>query len=92
ALQKICNEFKTDFWIKYENGNFVIHTGDFGKKIPPRFEYGKGKGLTGWNRNNVDDNAIVNRLYVFGGTNNIPNEYRNFSKRLKLPNADYIED
>lgn len=92
ALQKICNEFKTDFWIKYENGKFVIHTGDFGKKIPPRFEYGKGKGLTGWNRNNVDENDIVNRLYVFGGTNNIPNEYRKFSKNLKLPNADFLED
>lgn len=92
ALQKICNEFKTDFWIKYENGNLVIHTGDFGRKIPPRFEYGKGKGLMGWNRNNVDENDIVNRLYVFGGTNNIPNEYRKFSKSLKLPNADFLED
>ncbi|WPO89861.1 hypothetical protein [Chryseobacterium sp. HR92] len=92
AMQKICNEFKTDFWIKYENGKFVIHTGDYGKKVPIKFEYGKGKGLYSLSRNNVDDNDIVNRLYVFGGTNNIPNEYRNFSKRLKLPNADYLED
>ncbi|AZB23583.1 hypothetical protein EG339_02585 [Chryseobacterium bernardetii] len=92
ALQKICNEFKTDFWIKYENGKFVIHTGDYGKKVPIRFEYGKGKGLYSLSRNNVDENDIINRLYVFGGTNNIPNEYRNFSKRLKLPNADYLED
>lgn len=92
ALQKICNEFKTDFWIKYENGKFVIHTGDYGKKVPIRFEYGKGKGLYSLSRNNVDENDIINRLYVFGGTNNIPNEYRNFSKRLKLPNVDYLED
>ncbi|AZA91121.1 Fibronectin type III protein [Chryseobacterium nakagawai] len=92
ALQKICDEFKTDFWVKYEDGNFVIHTGDFGRKVPIRFEYGKGKGLTGWNRNNVDENDIVNRLIVYGGTNNIPNEYRKFSKRLKLPNSDYLED
>ncbi|MDR4892269.1 MULTISPECIES: hypothetical protein [unclassified Chryseobacterium] len=92
AMQKICNEFKTDFWIKYENGKYVIHTGDYGKKVPLKFEYGKGKGLYSLSRNNVDDNDIVNRLYVFGGTNNIPNEYRNFSKRLKLPNADYLED
>lgn len=92
ALQKICDEFKTDFWIKYENGKFVIHTGDYGKKVPIKFEYGKGKGLYSLSRNNVDDNDIVNRLYVFGGTNNIPNEYRNFSKRLKLPGADYLED
>lgn len=92
ALQKICNEFKTDFWIKYENGKFVIHTGDYGKKVPIRFEYGKGKGLYSLSRNNVDENDIINRLYVFGGTNNIPNEYRSFSKRLKLPGADYLED
>lgn len=92
AMQKICNEFKTDFWIKYENGKYVIHTGDYGKKVPLKFEYGKGKGLYSLSRNNVDDNDIVNRLYVFGGTNNIPNEYRNFSKRLKLPSADYLED
>lgn len=92
AMQKICNEFKTDFWIKYENGKYLIHTGDYGKKVPLKFEYGKGKGLYSLSRNNVDDNDIVNRLYVFGGTNNIPNEYRNFSKRLKLPGADYLED
>ncbi|MEE6129177.1 hypothetical protein V2E39_17390 [Chryseobacterium arthrosphaerae] len=92
AMQKICNEFKTDFWIKYENGKYVIHTGDYGKKVPLKFEYGKGKGLYSLSRNNVDDNDIVNRLYVFGGTNNIPNEYRSFSKRLKLPGADYLED
>lgn len=92
ALQKICNEFKTDFWIKYENDKFIIHTGDYGKKVPIKFEYGKGKGLTGWNRNNVDENDIINRLYVSGGSNNIPNEYRNFSTRLKLPGADYLED
>nr|WP_315026099.1 hypothetical protein [uncultured Chryseobacterium sp.] len=95
ALQKICskeNGFNTDFWVKYENGKYVIHIGDYGKKVPIRFEYGKGKGLYSLSRNNVDENDIVNRLYVFGGTNNIPNEYRNFSKRLKLPNADYLED
>lgn len=95
ALQKICdkeNGFNTDFWVKYENGKYVIHIGDYGKKVPVRFEYGKGKGLYSLSRNNVDENDIVNRLYVFGGTNNIPNEYRNFSKRLKLPNADYLED
>lgn len=92
ALQKICNEFKTDFWIKVENGKYVIHTGDFGKKVPIRFEYGKNKGLYSLSRNNVDDNDIINRLYVSGGTENIPNEYRNFSTRLKLPGADYLED
>ncbi|AZA64638.1 hypothetical protein EG345_07885 [Chryseobacterium carnipullorum] len=92
ALQKICNEFKTDFWIKVEDGKFVIHTGDYGKKVPIKFEYGKGKGLYSLSRNNVDENDIINRLYVSGGSENIPNEYRNFSTKLKLPGADYLED
>lgn len=92
ALQKICNEFKTDFWIKVEDNDFVIHTGNYGKTVPIQFEYGKGKGLYSLSRANVDDNDIINRLYVFGGSENIPNEYRNFSTKLKLPNSDYIED
>ncbi|WP_426473452.1 phage tail protein [Chryseobacterium balustinum] len=92
ALQKICDEFKTDFWIKIENDKIVIHTGDFGRKLPLTFEYGKGKGLYGLNRSNVDDNDIINRLYVLGGTENIPNGYRNFSTNLLLPNSDFIED
>lgn len=92
ALQKICNEFKTDFWIKVEGDKFVIHTGNYGKTVPIQFEYGKGKGLYSLSRTNVDDNNIINRLYVFGGSQNIPNEYRNFSNKLKLPNSDFIED
>ncbi|MEG1020042.1 MAG: hypothetical protein RSE50_00875 [Myroides sp.] len=92
ALQKICDEFKVDFWVKVENDKIVIHTGDFGRKLPLTFEYGKGKGLYGLNRSNVDDNDIINRLYVLGGTENIPNGYRNFSTNLLLPNSDYIED
>ncbi len=92
ALQKICDEFKVDFWVKIENDKIVIHTGDFGRKLPLTFEYGKGKGLYGLNRSNVDDNDIINRLYVLGGTENIPNGYRNFSNNLLLPNSDFIED
>lgn len=92
ALQKICDEFKTDFWIKIEGGKLVIHTGDFGRKTPFTFEYGKNKGLHGLNRSNVDDNDIINRLYVLGGTENIPNGYRNFSTNLLIPTNDFIED
>ncbi|WP_284464906.1 phage tail protein [Chryseobacterium sp.] len=92
ALQKICNEFKTDFWIKAENGKFIIHTGAFGNTIPVTFEYGKGKGLYSLSRKSVDDNQVINRFYVQGGTNNIKAGYRNFSNRLKLPNVEFIQD
>jgi len=92
ALQKICAEFKVDFWVKIENSKIVVHTGDFGRKLPIKFEYGKGKGLYSLNRSNVDDNDIINRLYVLGGTENIPNGYRNFSTNLLLPDSDFVED
>ena len=92
ALQKICNEFKTDFWIKAENGKFVIHTGAFGNTIPVTFEYGKGKGLYSLSRKSIDDNQVINRLYAHGGTNNIKAGYRDYSNRLKLPAVEYIED
>lgn len=92
ALQKICSEFKTDFWVKFENDKFVIHTGDFGNTLPVTFEYGKGNGLYSLSRKNVNDNEVVNRLYAFGGSNNIPAGYRDFSPKLKLPGAEYLED
>lgn len=92
ALQKICQEFKTDFWVKSENGKFVIHTGDFGNNIPVTFEYGKGNGLYALSRSNVNEEGVINRMYVEGSSENLPNNYRNFSDRLKFSDAGYLED
>ncbi len=92
ALQKICQEYKVEFWIKQENGKFKIHTGAFGNTLPITLEYGKGNGLYSLSRKNVNENDIVSRLYVNGGSTNIPNEYRGFSKNLLMPNSAYLED
>lgn len=92
ALQKICNEFKTDFWVKTEPNKFMIYTGSFGNTIPITLEYGKGKGLYGLSRNNVSEDGIINRMYVSGGSDNLPNAYRNYSKNLKFSNDGYVED
>lgn len=92
ALQKICQEYKVEFWIKQENGKFKIHTGAFGNTLPITLEYGKGNGLYNLSRKNVNKNDIVSRLYVNGGSTNIPNEYRGFSKNLLMPTSAYIED
>ena len=92
ALQKICQEYKVEFWIKQEAGKFKIHTGAFGNTIPTILEYGKGNGLYSLSRKNVNENDIVSRLYVNGGSTNIPNEYRGFSKNLLMPNSAYLED
>lgn len=92
ALQTICQEYGVEFWVRQENGKFKIHTGSFGSTLPTTFEYGKGKGLYSLTRKNVNDNEVVSRLYVNGGTSNIPNEYRGFSKNLLMPNSAYLED
>ena len=92
ALQKICQEYKVEFWIKQEAGKFKIHTGAFGNTIPTILEYGKGNGLYSLSRKNVNDNEVVSRLYVNGGSTNIPNEYRGFSKNLLMPTSAYLED
>lgn len=92
ALQKICQEFKTDFWVKNDGLKIKIHTGAFGSTLPIKFEYGKGKGLYKLNRKNVNDNDVINRLYVNGGNENIPAGYRAFSDNLKFSDAGYLED
>ncbi|SHJ06134.1 hypothetical protein SAMN05443429_10894 [Cruoricaptor ignavus] len=92
ALQKICNEYKVEFWIKREDGRFKIHTGQFGSTLPIPFEYGKGKGLYQLTRRSVDEQQIINRLYAYGGSENIPAGYRNFAKRLQISDNSYLED
>lgn len=92
ALQKICNEYKIDFWIKKQAGKFRIFTGAYGNTIPVNFEYGKGKGLYSLARTNVNDNEVVTRMYVSGGSQNLPSGYRDWSRTLKLPVVDFLED
>ena len=62
ALQRICQEYKVEFWIKQENGKFKIHTGAFGATLPITLEYGKGKGLYSLSRKSVNENDVVSRM------------------------------
>lgn len=93
ALQKICQEFKVEFRIDNANGLNVINVGNFGQELDYAFEYGKGNGLYELQCTNVDENGIINRMYVAGGSENLPNDYQNFSTTLKLPGGvDYLEN
>ena len=93
ALQKICDEFKVEFVTVEINNKYYVHTGNFGTTYPFIFEYGKGKGLYDLKLQSADDKSIVTRVYVAGGTQNLPEGYRNYSTNLKLPdNAEYLED
>lgn len=92
ALQTLCNDdnFKLEFLITQDGGVRTIHIGKFGQRVNPPggkeyFEWGKGNGLYKLTEQKVDDKAIITRLWVEGGTNNIRTNYRNYSERLQLP-------
>ncbi|MCM1234267.1 MAG: hypothetical protein NC489_29535 [Ruminococcus flavefaciens] len=92
ALQSLCSDdnFKLEFLITQNNGVRTIHIGKFGQRINPPggkeyFEWGKGNGLYKLSEQKIDDKAIITRLWVEGGTNNIRTDYRDYSERLQLP-------
>lgn len=92
VLQSLCSEnnFNYEFLITQENGLRTIHIGKFGQRVNPPagtdyFEVGKGSGLYHLKEQKIDDKAIITRLWVEGGTNNIRTDYRDYSERLQLP-------
>ncbi|SDE15119.1 phage tail protein, partial [Riemerella columbipharyngis] len=96
VLQKICKEYDTEFEIAEDitHKRCVLNIKKFGETLPFTFEYGKGNGLYSLSRDNVND-EVITRLYVYGSTENLKADYRNFSERLKLPTSygrEYIED
>lgn len=91
VLQKICQEYDTEFEIIQNQNNYTLNIKKIGKTLPYVFQYGKGNGLYSLSRENIN-NDVVTRLYAFGSTENIPSDYRNYSDRLRMPDEDYIQD
>ncbi|MDO6388992.1 hypothetical protein Q4E40_02550 [Pontibacter sp. BT731] len=89
VLSKIAMEFNTEFWVVDK----TIHLSKRGPISGLTFEYGKGKGLYRLDRKNKDGANVLTRLYAYGSTNNLKDDYRNFSTRLLLPLATgpYLE-
>lgn len=90
VLQQVCQKFKVDFRITQMENVRTIQIGHFGSNITPPdgssyFEWGRGKGLYSLKENKVDDKAIKTRLWVEGGTSNLPTGYRDYAMRLQLP-------
>lgn len=85
ALQMIANEFKTE----WEVVGKVIHLRkvEYNKTNPLALSYGKGNGfVSGVGRNNDDQKAGFNVLYVQGGERNIDRS-KYGSKELLLPKS-----
>ncbi|MEX6691268.1 hypothetical protein QTN47_27410 [Danxiaibacter flavus] len=87
VLGRLSEEFETEFWVDGKTIHVTRRQRDKGYV----FQHGRNKGLYDITRQNVDSSNIVTRLYAFGSDKNIPSDYRNYSKRLKM-DVDYIEE
>ncbi|CAM1341722.1 phage tail protein [Tenacibaculum aestuarii] len=87
AISKIAEEFDAEYWI---DGDKTIHLTERKAISGLSLEYGKNKGLLSISRTPYDNSNIVTRLYAVGSENNIPADYRNYTKRLQMPVA-YLE-
>lgn len=91
VLQRICEEFGQEFDITDDGSAYTIHVRKQGQVLNDVFEYGRGKGLYELTRKSVSNKALVTRLYVYGGKDNIKAGYRGYSERLKFSDAGYID-
>lgn len=96
VLQKTCQDYDMEFKIEQEgtgdNAVYKLSITKIGNVIPYTLKYGHNRGLYSIKRKTIDSSNIVTRLYAFGGTKNIPADYRNYSTRLRFTDEGYIED
>ena len=95
ALQTICSEWQTEFEFSVSQTEVItINLKTVGSSFPYTFKYGRTGGLYTLTRKNVDNKNIITRLYVYGGTDNLGQNYG--YNRLLLPdttrNTSYIQD
>ncbi|MFS0489886.1 hypothetical protein [Leadbetterella byssophila] len=98
VLQRLCEEYGQEFEIEQDGTDRILHIRKAGQAFPHTFEYGSTGGLYELRRKNVDSQNLVTRLYVYGGSQNLPESYL-ISKgvaKLCLPTkaktTSYIED
>jgi hypothetical protein len=88
ALVRIAEEFETEFY-------FVGKTIHLGKKIRDTgysYKHGRNQGLREITPQPVEGGGVVTRLYAFGSEKNLPSDYRNYSRRLRMTDGElYLE-
>lgn len=79
TLDRIASTFKMEYEL---SGKEISVKKLVGNTTAYRFEYGRNLGLYKIDRQSVQDQNIVTRMFGFGGTTNLPNYYAARSKRL----------
>ncbi len=94
ALNDIADAYGVEFYVKKSGTDYSINIGNRGQTRAYTFKYGKDIGLYSLERKRVSDQEVVTRLYGFGGEDNLPIGYRNYSRMLRMPvsTGDFIED
>ena len=87
ALIKVAEAFGLEFSITTKSISLVASAGS---DTEYTFEYGKDNGLYKLERQQVNDQNIITRVYGFGSTVNIPYGYRDRAKRL-IFESRYLE-
>lgn len=77
VLQELCETFGVEFSVDSSDGvhNVISIRRKVGTAIATPFAYGRGRGLYRLSRANVNNTGIVNRLYVYGSGENLPQGY-----------------
>lgn len=81
VLSKVAVEFNTEFWILDK----TIHLTKSGNVSGLVFDYGYDSGLYTITKRQRENTNVFTRLYVYGGTKNLKEGYRDYSQRLMLP-------
>ena len=94
-LQDLCSLFNVEFEITAQGNGGKVHVKKkAGTTHLFTLRYGRGKGLYKLSRTNVNNAGITNRLYVYGGQDNLPQNYGH--TKLCLANTtrltSYLED
>jgi len=89
ALKKIVEEYNIDYDVSEDDPDvyqIYLYLRDVEGYVPNvPFVYGKGNGLYSLIRRASSSNNITTRLFVYGGSENLGPNYRNYSPRLKIP-------
>lgn len=91
TLDRIASTFKMEYEL---SGKEISVKKLVGNTTPYRFEYGRNLGLYKIDRQSVQDQNIITRMFGFGGTTNLPNYYAARSKRLifEVSGNRYLEN